>query len=338
MHVTNLLIFLTGVALAATVPTPAALAEPPDAGSSVQIATVSGDTGSAELGSSVGSQPKPPAFTDVRRAPAVSPEGADSTAKDPSRLHLTLGNEITSAYYFRGFRQEDSGLIAQPYADLSLDVFRAESTTVSLKFGLWNSFHGVATGATTSDGFLENWYEFDVYAGVAISTGKWTFEARYSFYTSPSGAFGTIEEVGLTASFDDTELLGAWSLKPTVALAFESGANAADGGRKGAYLQLGIAPGFSFDAGLAEAVAVSFPASVGLSLSNYYEGMAGENDTFGFASVGAKASVPLKLGSAWGDWAVSAGVQAVFLGDAAQSFNNGERTEVIYTIGASIAF
>lgn len=337
----NRVLGVAGFTLAATVPMPLALAlaEPPDTGNGVESTAIAHvEAGAAELGPNVGSQPKPPVPADVQRAPATASADSNLAATEPSRFQLTLGSDITTAYYFRGFRQEDSGFIVQPYADLSLDAFRADDTTISLKAGIWNSFHDEATGATTSDSFTKSWYEFDMYAGVGFTTGKWAMEARYSFYTSPSGAFGTIEEVGLTAAYDDMELLGPWSLTPTVALALETSSNTTDGGRKGAYLQLGIAPGFSFDTGPVGAVAVSFPASVGLSLSNYYEGATGENDAFGFASVGAKASVPLKLNSAWGDWTISAGVQAVFLGDAARSSTNGDRVEVIGTIGMSVAF
>jgi hypothetical protein len=279
----------------------------------------------------------PEVATPTPTATIAEPEPAREE-EEPSRFHLTLGTDVTNAYFFRGIRQEDSGLIVQPYADAALDVIRLENATISAKFGIWNSFHGESTLAATADSFAKNWYEADVYGGIGVAAGKWSFDARYVFYTSPSGAFGTVDEFDFSAAFDDTELLGAWSMKPSATLAVETGSNAADGGRTGTYLQLGVSPGFSFDAGSVKGIGVTFPAQVGLSLSNYYEGTGGENDTFGFASVGAKASIPLNLNESWGAWTLSAGVQAMLLGDAAGSFNAGGDTELIGTFGFSAGF
>lgn len=276
--------------------------------------------------------------------PATSPPGgseskpAAAPEAEPSRFHLTLGTDVTSAYFFRGIRQEDSALILQPYADAAFDIVRSENATISLKFGTWHSFHAEATGATTNDSFIKYWYEADLYAGLGLALGKWSFDARYIFYTSPSDAFGTVEEFDFTVAYDDSELLGPWSLKPAATLAVETGSNAADGGRRGTFLQLGISPGFAFDAGPVKNIAVTFPVSVGLSLSNYYEGTGGENDVFGFASVGAKASLPLNTDKSWGLWTLSAGVQALFLGDAASTFNYGDEAEIIGTVGISVSF
>lgn len=283
------------------------------------------------VGPNVGTQPKPP--RPVTPAPALEGEG------ESSRFHAAFGVDYTTSYLGRGLYCEDSGLILQPYADFALDLYRADDLTVLFTFGTWNSFHGAATGAMTSDGFVENWFECDLYAGVGFTTGTWELDMQYYFYTSPSDAAGTIEEAYFSFAYDDSELLGAWAMHPTAVLAIETGNNAADGGRNGTYLELGIAPGFSFDAGLGEDIEISFPVSVGLSLDNYYEGANGEDDVFGFASVGATASLPLGLDPSWGAWTLSAGVQALFLGDAAASFNtNNDDFEVIATVGISLEF
>ena len=297
----------------------------------------SADARDVEMGPNVGSQPKPPKPAPIAPAPAPG-EPPPPTPPEASPFHLALGADWTSAYFFRGFRQEGSGLIVQPYADGVLDVHTSDDATISLAFGTWHSFHSEATGAAGEDGFGKHWYEADYYAGADLSVGVWALGARYYFYTSPSNVFGTIEEFDLTVAFDDSEFLGAWSLKPSAVLGVETGTHTTDGGRKGTYLQLGVAPGFSFDAGAVKGVAVSFPVSVGLSLSNYYEGANGENDAFGFASVGAQASLPLNPDTTGGVWTLRAGVQCLFLGDATRSFNNGDGFEVIGTVGVSLAF
>lgn len=266
------------------------------------------------------------------------PERARPSDPTPSRLHLTAGTDVVSAYYFRGIRQEDSGLIVQPYADFSLDVRRTDSATISFKLGTWNSLHGQATSAGTDDDATEHWYEADVYAGAGAVIGKWTLDARYTWYLSPSDAFGTVEEVSFGVAFDDSEHLGRWSLRPSATLAIETGPHAADGSRNGAYLQLGIAPGLTLSAGRIESIAVAFPAQVGLSLSNYYEGSDEENDTFGYASVGIRATVPIPIGHSWGHWSFYGAAQGLFLGDAARSFNDGDSAELIGSVGVSVSF
>jgi hypothetical protein len=272
-------------------------------------------------------------------AASLENAGASRGADDePQRWHIGFGADFASAYFFRGIRQETKGFICQPYVDFAVDVYRSENATWSLKLGMWNSYHGAATLSTSSDSFLENCYECDMYAGVGLATGKWAFDARYICYSSPSGAFGTINELDFSVSFDDSEFLGAWSLKPSITLASESGSFAADGGQTGTYLQLGIAPGLSFDACGVQSISLTFPVVVGLSLSDYYEGLGGENDSFGFASLGAKVAVPLtSAGSSFGAWTFSGSVQWLILGDAAASFNNSSH-EVIGTVGVSAAF
>ncbi|MDX2131576.1 MAG: hypothetical protein SFY69_05965 [Planctomycetota bacterium] len=268
----------------------------------------------------------------------AQPEAGDEGVAEESRFGITLGADVTNAYFFRGIRQETTGFILQPYADVSLEVFRAEDATLSVKAGMWNSYHGTSTGSSTGDSFIKHWYEADIYAGFGLATGEWAFDLRYIWYTSPNDAFGTVDEIDFSVAYDDTEHLGAWALKPAVTLATELGSNAADGARKGTYLQVGVSPGFSIDEGALEGVAVTFPAAVGLSLSNYYEGTGGENDAFGFASIGVKVSVPIPTDPTWGSWTASAGVQVLFLGDAAETLNRGDTTEVIGTVGVSATF
>jgi hypothetical protein len=265
----------------------------------------------------------------------VTPASADA---EESRLHLAFGVDYTTAYYSRGYRFEDRGWIAQPFADLAFDVFRAEETTISLTLGTWNSFHGESTDAKTTDSFRKTWYENDLYAGLGLTAGAWSIESRYYVESSPSDAWETIEEVYLSVALDDSETMGAWSLKPTAALYIESGSNAIDGKRNGVYLQLGVSPGVSLDVGSLKNVEVTFPVSVGMSLSNYYEGSNGTNDTLGYVSVGSRVSVPLNLDKSSGAWTLSAGVQGLFLGDALSTFNNGEHTKVIGTFGISVEF
>lgn len=84
-------------------------------------------------------------------------------------------------------------------------------------------------------------------------------------------------------------------MNPSAVLTFETTLDQADGGsRKGSYFQLGVAPSVTFDIEKAKEVEVSFPVTVGMSLSNFYEGPGGQNDVFGYASLGASAGCPCR--------------------------------------------
>lgn len=252
-------------------------------------------------------------------------------------ISVQFNLDFTNSYYYRGIRQQDKGLIVQPAARFTTRLVESEDFTLDGFFGVWNSF-GSNGGSSTSD-LSEDWYEADLYGGLTATRGKLAFTASYTFLTSPSDAFETVQELGFTLALDDSEWLKEWALKPYATLAFETGADASDGGDSdpGVYLELGVAPALSFDIGKTP-VALAFPASVGLSLSDYYQDASGSDDTFGFAQVGAKASIPLGEPGRFGAWTLNMGVSVLFLGDHTEDYNSGESTELIGMVGLQVNF
>ncbi len=278
-------------------------------------------------------------------ASSPAPSGADAASGgavpqgEKSAFSLQINLDYTTAYFYHGIVQEDSGLILQPSARLTVGLFEKDDFKVDGLVGTWNSFHGQKTGASTRSDFTEYWYESDLYAGVVLTKGPVSLTTTYTFLTSPSDAYETVQELGISLGFDDTGLFGAWALHPYATFAIEMGADASDGADSdtGTYLELGIAPGFSVDLGKTP-VAISFPVAVGLSLSDYYQDAAGKDDTFGFFQIGAKAAVPLPIGDRFGKWTLNAGVAGLFLGDQTREYNGGDRTEVIGTVGLQVNF
>lgn len=254
-----------------------------------------------------------------------------------SAISVQLNLDFTNAYFYRGIRQQDKGLIVQPAARLSTRLIDDAEFSLDGFVGAWNSF-GPNAG-TQSGGLINNWYESDLCAGFTLTRSKLSLTTSYTFLTSPSDAFQSVQELGFTLALDDSEWMKSLSLKDFAlkayaTLAIETGSNGSDGPDldNGTYLEFGIAPGYSFDVGKTP-VTFTFPASVGLSLSDYYQDAAGSDDTFGFAQVGAKASIPLGEPSRFGAWTLSGGVSVLFLGDQTKAFNGGNGTEVIGTIG-----
>ncbi len=269
-------------------------------------------------------------------APAATAAVAEPVG---SAFSVQLNFDYATAYFYHGIIQEDCGLILQPAAKITANLTDGDGGKLDAFFGTWNSFHGQKTAAATQGDFTEYWYESDLYAGLTYTRGEWSATANYIILTSPSDAYETVQELDLTLAFDDSKALSDWAMHPYATLGIETGADGSDGGgtRPGTYLELGVAPGFATDIHETP-VTFSFPAAVGLSLSNYYEDASGNDGTFGFAQVSAKASVPLPIGARYGQWTLNTGVSLLFLGDHTEQYNGGDGEQVIGTVGLQLNF
>jgi len=252
-------------------------------------------------------------------SPAVAQE-------EPAGINVNVTAEVTldvvSQYFFRGIEQQDSGLIFQPGASFTFDVLDgAEGETVSnvdFYVGLWESFHSTPTvGAPTSP---KSWYEQDVFAGLSVDFAEiLNLDLGYVGYFSPSDSFSEIHEIGIKLSAEDEGWMGeAWSFDPYILVAFEVQDN---GGTEDTYLEIGGELSFDMTDEYGIPLTWTVPVACGMSLDDYYTDATGDNEFFGFASVGLTASMPLSylLGSEEyaGAWSISAGVTLLFLNDDA---------------------
>lgn len=276
----------------------------------------------------------------IPKTPAPPKEPAEQASdEEPSRrLHFTLGVDFTNAYYSRGLRQEDRGVIAQPYATVGLDFYRSDDWNLQAYLGTWNSLHDRKTGSGTEDSTLENWYEVDAYFGLTAEYDRWTLGGQYGWFISPNDAFTTVQELQFSASYDDADHLGAWALAPNATLVIETGDGTSDGLEKGAYLQLGVEPGYDFEQSTVESLRLSAPIIVGLSAWDYYQQSESEDDFFGFFSVGCKCSVGLLTSDEWGELSAYAAINLLVLGDYASQVNDDEDTEVVWSVGLAYSY
>jgi hypothetical protein len=275
-----------------------------------------------------------PAATEQVATQALAP--ADSMVEPNSgRVSVTAGFDVTSSYFFRGIRQDDSGFIAWPAADLGITLHEGDAglTSASVNFGLWNSLHSGPTGSDGPSGKL--WYESDFYAGLTLGFKAASVGATYTAYTSPNDSFGTVKELGVKLAVDDSGALGAYAMAPYALVAFELDGQADGGAKEGTYLELGVGPGAELVPGR---LSVSIPVKVGLSLSNYYEGVAGDS-TFGYLDVGAVASVPLTfVPRSYAAWSLRAGVSWLTLGDSMKALNDGKGSTVLGYFGVGMSY
>ncbi|MCH2222017.1 MAG: hypothetical protein MK097_17090, partial [Dechloromonas sp.] len=244
-------------------------------------------------------------------------------------VSFAMGNDITSAYFFRGILQEKNGFIWQPWGEISYTVWEASDensviSDVALTIGNWNSVQTEQTGAYGDGTGAGNWYESDIYAGASVGTQVGVSAGvTYVAYTSPNGAFGTVQEIDLLLAYDDSSLYSGelanlgFSVQPYVLWAFEVD-KSAFGDRLGTYMEIGAEPSVSIDTQSDYPVTVSLPLTLGLSLDNYYlpsdapNGSNPGDDVFGYASIGLGAGVPLAfVPSEFGS--LSAGISAQWL-------------------------
>ena len=270
---------------------------------------------------------------------AQDAEAEVTVAEEPSinsgNVRVTGGVDIATAYFFRGYNQEDQGLIVQPYVNLYFDLVKGDNP-ISAYIGTWNSFHEEQTGA--DDGSFGSWYEADFYAGVdATLGGGFTVGAIYTLYSYPNGAFDTIEELGFKLSYDDTDKWGLpFALKPYAGIYFETDDQ---NGTEDTYLEVGIAPTvYTFNEKSDQPIALAVPVAVGLSIEDYYFDDEGDDELLGYGSIGLAASMPLTSGN-YGAWTLNASVTWLQLfADGLESANHDDDNEIIGKVGVSFAY
>ena len=256
-------------------------------------------------------------------------------ARQAGTITVAAGTDFVNSYMFRGFRQDDTKIITSPYGDIGLTLYSGDGALKSVGVGTWSSLHPGDAGRDGPSGKL--WYQrnFDATLGLGFGGGV-SLGTTYRAYVSPNKMFSTVKELALKLAVDDA-YFGKGAVRPYALVAFEldtaPGLGQLDAGaRAGRYLELGVAPGWT-----ANVVSIAVPVKVGLSLSNYYE-LAGVDHTFGYASVGGIATVPLGRTSGLGRWNVHGGVELQSLGETTKALNGGDRSKVIGSLGIGFSY
>lgn len=274
-------------------------------------------------------------------ARAQDAEGVEVVAEEPvdvntGALSLSGGVDYTTTYFFRGYNQEDTGLIFQPWTTITASLVSTDDYTLNGYVGIWNSFHENKTGADGTG--PSTWYEADLYGGLDMAIGKWTLGTIYTFYTYPNGAFNNVQEIGFKVAYDDTAFMEGkgfdFALKPFAGVYIET----QDGnGSEDIYFEVGVAPSFAL--GNTD-VTLSIPLLLGTSLDDYYLDEDGDNEFLGYGSIGLFASVPLGVSGNYGAWTLTGGVQYLQLfSDGLEAANdNGKDYELLGKVGVSFAY
>ena len=266
------------------------------------------------------------------------------------RVSFTTGADFSHAYFFRGIKQERKGFVAQPYADINFNVYSDDDGSglngVTYTLGTWNSLH---TGPSGSDrpssdprpGNVRSWYESDFFTGFTLAIDNWEAGITYTSYLSPNDSFGTVQEISFGLSMDDSSLLGTFALQPHLLMAVEMDGQADGGDSEGVYLEFGVEPSTNV---LGESIGVTFPVTIGLSLSNYFENGVDStlpgafSDTFGFFDIAAVVAVPLPVSDNYGSWELTGGFHLMALGSYLESLNESDGVQIVGSFGVSIGY
>lgn len=269
--------------------------------------------------------------------------GEEASGPNRGRLSIALSNDFTTAYFFRGIMQERHGFIWEPTLELSMNLYAGDGalSSVDVGFGIWASYHDEKT---LNDGNgAESLYEVDYYPSLTLawSNGLET-SLTYYFYTSPNGAFDTIQQIDLGVAYDDSELLGAFALSPYATLSFETDKTSFGTTKRGGYVEFGVEPAVEVSLPYDEAgrypLTLSLPAAIGMSLYHYYDDGV-DNDAFGFGDIGVHAGIPLAfIPEDFGSWSVRTCVDVLFLSDTLEAANNGDEVFAIWFSGVEVDY
>jgi hypothetical protein len=282
---------------------------------------------------------------------AAQAPAAQTTDPNPGKLTLIGNTDLTSAYMFRGIRQDDTRVMVQPSAEVDIALQSADKglKSTSLNFGTWNSLHTGDAGLRSATSGLgcacdKLWYESDFYTTLAFGFTGGALGVTYTAYTSPNAGFNNVKELMVKFGGDDSSALGKAALHPWIIAAFEfdtKNGHQADGGSKaGRYLELGVSPGYS-----AAKASLAVPVKVGLSMANYYELNEGTalrpnfvDHKFGYLSISGIVTVPIGGTTQFGAWNIHGGVEYQHLGTTTQAFNNGKANKGIVSGGIGFTY
>ncbi|RFC42024.1 MAG: hypothetical protein DVB28_002088 [Verrucomicrobia bacterium] len=269
------------------------------------------------------------------KAPAVAP--APEKVLE-SAITGDIGLNVVTSYYYHGAIQQNHSASFQPYADINFKAFEGDGflNKATVNFGIWNSLTNPKTStAPSGNGAWKNpkaWVESDFTPGVSLTFGKVTLTESYQFMFFPNkSTTKTSESIVSKLAFDDSDLLGALALHPTLTHQHEISGKAAlvadaNQGRHGNYWEAAVAPSIA-----AGPVTVTAPITLAFGSSKYYK-----KDGYAYVSAGVNLGYALPLSKQFGVWTANLGGTYYNLNKSA--VGGTADNDVVGNIGLGVAF
>jgi hypothetical protein len=300
-------------------------------------------TGALAIPGAQAQTPAPSPAQPAQAQPEKPAEPAAPPGPNTGRVSLNLGADWASAYYFRGIATlQNGGNNVQPYGEVGFKFLEnmGPLTSLVLSPGIWNNWHS-GGGKLVEPSDPKFWTEADLY--VKLTATWWevfSTSLTFTYYASPNDTFVSYSDLGLGFALNDSKWLGAFALNPSLLFAFETHGEAlvsADE-KKGIYMGIGLAPGYTFFADSSFPVTISAPMTFGFSVKDYYT-VNGKNQTFGYFSGGPQISMPLKfIPASFGSWSFKGGVQFLVLNSNLKEVNTNDGFVPIGTVGFSMSY
>jgi hypothetical protein len=256
---------------------------------------------------------------------------ADEGAPSPCRLSLTGGLDYASAFYFRGYREGNSGLLLQPYATLFATCPLGDDLLLRPYASFFNSSDLLESDPMRGMS--------DVMLGASLTWRRWVVDGKYTYYDPPPAPHLPMHELGIKVSYDAFSPQQADGAPGPLALRVFAGVYGELSDQKGAVdLQPGLEPSWRVEVA-GRKVGISLPLVCGLSADGYYLNDRGGNAAAGYFSATLTTSVSLPVPDGCGQWFLNASVQYLHLfADNLAVINNGSRDAFVGRVGVGFLF
>jgi hypothetical protein len=261
-----------------------------------------------------------------------------SAPAEESRVHFLFKTEFASGYTTpRGMIVRDTGLTIQPLFLTFVDIYKGDGFLSSVKMvgGVWNDFGTtqVSKNAPYGSNPKTNWTEIDPIFGFSFGLAeKVTLDVTYIGFAEQILDIGTVHNLEVKLSYNDSGLLGDFSLNPYVLFWQElknkttsaavpqavlgpspfSGANPQPG--SSFYFEAGLTPTYTFK-NLGN-LKVEAPIRFLLPDSRFYGEYYGEASTLGLFEAGLRVSAPITfMPKGYGNWGAYAGFKYQYYND-----------------------
>ncbi len=316
----------------------------------------------------------------ILASPDAATQPGDATARTGAfrGFSFAIGVDVPTAYYYRGYLQQDRGLILQPFMTASMNFQPRDGLSIQPYVGWTNTFFGndnadlsaahsggIGRGVrsrvtevpgvppsneptfvidlvpTGGDG--RGWYESDIMVGTSIYFKDLFIDVNYHVHLFPDDVHDTMQEIGGKISYDLARL---WdrdtpALNRTFSLrpAFTIYTELSDdNGGEETFMELALEPAWRFEA-FGRRAAITTPIAVSGSPDGYYVDTSFNDEDLGYFSASVKGSISLPAPDNLGKWFLNGSVTYIrMLNEGLEQSNRGDRDDFYASIGIGVSF